>query len=338
MKCILVTGGCGFIGSNFVRAQLETYPDQSVINLDSLTYAGNLENLADVENDPRYSFHRGDICDREFVESVLKSTSVDAVINFAAESHVDRSILDSGPFIQTNIVGTQVLLDTCRLLEVPRYLQVSTDEVYGSLGSEGLFTEETPLAPNSPYSASKTAADLLVRSYCHTFDFPGIITRCSNNYGPYQFPEKLIPLFISNCINDQPLPVYGTGANIRDWIHVLDHCRGIDAALRKGRPREVYNFGGDYELTNLELTHSLLELMQKPKSLIKYVKDRPGHDMRYAIDFSKAKRELGWEPQVTFQHGLQETIDWYLCHTGWIKSIKSGEYLNYYEQQYAQRL
>ncbi len=338
MKCVLVTGGCGFIGSNFVRTQLDTYPDQLVINLDALTYAGNLENLTDIENDPRYSFHRGDICDREFVDSVLKSASIDAVINFAAESHVDRSILDSGPFIQTNIVGTQILLDTCRLLEVPQFVQVSTDEVYGSLGSEGFFTEETPLAPNSPYSASKTAADLLVRSYCHTFDFPGIITRCSNNYGPYQFPEKLIPLFISNCINDQPLPVYGTGANIRDWIHVLDHCRGIDAALRKGRPGEVYNFGGDHELTNLELTHSLLELMEKPKSLIKYVKDRPGHDMRYAIDFSKAKAELGWEPQATFQHGLQETIDWYLSHTGWIERIKSGEYLKYYEQQYGQRL
>jgi dTDP-glucose 4,6-dehydratase len=338
MKCILVTGGCGFIGSNFVRVQLETYPDQSVINLDALTYAGNLENLADVENDPRYSFHRGDICDREFVESVFKSQSIDAVINFAAESHVDRSILDSGPFIQTNIVGTQVLLDACRLAEVPRYVQVSTDEVYGSLGSEGFFTEETPLAPNSPYSASKTAADLLVRSYCHTFDFPGIITRCSNNYGPYQFPEKLIPLFISNCINDQPLPVYGTGTNIRDWIHVLDHCRGIDAALRKGLPGEVYNFGGDHELTNLELTRSLLELMEKPECLIKYVKDRPGHDMRYAIDFSKAKRELGWEPQATFQNGLQETIDWYLGHTDWIESIKSGEYLKYYDQQYGDRL
>ena len=338
MKCILVTGGCGFIGSNFIRVQLETYPDQSVINLDALTYAGNLENLTDVENNPRYSFHRGDICDREFVESVLKSASVDAVINFAAESHVDRSILDSGPFIQTNIVGTQVLLDACRLLKVPRYVQVSTDEVYGSLGSEGLFTEETPLAPNSPYSASKTAADLLVRSYCHTFDFPGIITRCSNNYGPYQFPEKLIPLFISNCMNDQPLPVYGTGTNVRDWIHVLDHCRGIDAALRKGCPGEVYNFGGDHELTNLELTRSLLELMGKPESLIKYVKDRPGHDMRYAIDFSKAKRELGWEPQATFQQGLQETIDWYLSHTDWIESIKSGEYLKYYELQYGDRL
>jgi dTDP-glucose 4,6-dehydratase len=338
MKCILVTGSCGFIGSNFVRVQLETYPDQSVINLDALTYAGNLENLTDVENDPRYSFQRGNICDRKFVESVLKSASVDAVINFAAESHVDRSILDSGPFIQTNIVGTQVLLDACRLLEVPRYIQVSTDEVYGSLGSEGFFTEETPLAPNSPYSASKTSADLLVRSYCHTFDFPGIITRCSNNYGPYQFPEKLIPLFISNCINDQPLPVYGAGANIRDWIHVLDHCRGIDAALRKGRPGEVYNFGGDHELTNLELTHSLLDLMKKPKSLIKYVKDRPGHDMRYAIDFSKAKNELGWEPQVRFQHGLQETIDWYLSQTGWIERIKSGEYLKYYEQQYGHRM
>jgi len=338
MKCLLVTGGCGFIGSNFVRLQLETYPDQAIINIDSLTYAGNLQNLADVENNPQYTFRKGDICDREFVESVLKSTPIDAVVNFAAESHVDRSILDSGPFLQTNIIGTQVLLDACRSSEIPRYLQVSTDEVYGSLGSEGFFTEETPLAPNSPYSASKTAADLLVRSYCHTFDFPGIITRCSNNYGPYQFPEKLLPLFISNCMNDQPLPVYGTGENIRDWIHVLDHCRGIDAALRKGSPGEVYNFGGDYELTNLELTHTLLDLMDKPKSLIKFVKDRPGHDLRYAIDFSKAKSELGWEPQVTFREGLQETIDWYLNNSEWIDRIKSGEYLKYYDQQYGQRL
>lgn len=338
MKAILITGGCGFIGSNFVRYWLDEYPEAAIHNIDKLTYAGNPENLADVQSNERYAFHQGDICDREFVESVISNESFDAVINFAAESHVDRSILDSGPFVQTNIVGTQVLLDACRAAEVPRYVQVSTDEVYGSLGAEGFFTEQTPLAPNSPYSASKTAADLLVRSYCETFGFPGITTRCSNNYGPYQFPEKLIPLFISNCLNDQPLPVYGDGKNVRDWIHVLDHCRGIDAATRNGRPGEVYNFGGDHELTNLELTHTLLELLDKPASLIQFVKDRPGHDLRYAIDFSKAKSELGWEPQVTFRDGLRETIDWYLANTEWVERIRSGEYRNYYDDQYGDRL
>ena len=338
MKKILITGGCGFIGSNFVRLWLSEYPDAAIHNIDTLTYAGNMENLAGVDDDERYAFHKGDICDREFVDSVLAGDSYDAVVNFAAESHVDRSILDSGPFVKTNIVGTQVLLDACRAAEVPRYVQVSTDEVYGSLGTEGYFTEETPLAPNSPYSASKTAADLLVRSYCETFGFPGIITRCSNNYGAYQFPEKLIPLFISNCLNDEPLPVYGDGKNVRDWIHVLDHCRGIDAALRKGKPGEVYNFGGDHELTNLELTHTLLELLEKPESLIRFVKDRPGHDLRYAIDFSKAKRELGWEPQVAFRDGLRETIDWYLANTEWVERVRSGEYRKYYDEQYRDRL
>jgi dTDP-glucose 4,6-dehydratase len=338
MKCLLVTGGCGFIGSNFIRQQLATYPEQTLINVDKLTYAGNLENLSDVENDPRYTFRRGDICDREFVGSVLGSATIDAVVNFAAESHVDRSILDSGPFVQTNIVGTQVLLDACRAAEIPRYVQISTDEVYGSLGPEGLFTEETPLAPNSPYSASKTAADLLVRSYCHTFEFPAIITRCSNNYGPYQFPEKLIPLFISNALADRALPVYGTGANVRDWIHVLDHCRGIDAVLRRGRIGEVYNFGGRHEATNIELTHTLLELLDRPKSLIKFVADRPGHDLRYAIDSSKAESELDWKPQVDFRSGLQETIDWYRNRPEWIERITTGAYLTYYEKQYGKRL
>lgn len=338
MKKILITGGCGFIGSNFVRLWLSEYPDAAIHNIDTLTYAGNMENLAGVDDDERYAFYKGDICDREFVDSVLAGGAYDAVINFAAESHVDRSILDSGPFVKTNIVGTQVLLDACRAAEVPRYVQVSTDEVYGSLGAEGYFTETTPLAPNSPYSASKTAADLLVRSYCETFGFPGIITRCSNNYGAYQFPEKLIPLFISNCLNDEPLPVYGDGKNVRDWIHVLDHCRGIDAALRKGKPGEVYNFGGDHELTNLELTHTLLELLEKPESLIRFVKDRPGHDLRYAIDFSKAKRELGWEPQVAFRDGLRETIDWYLANTEWVERVRSGEYRKYYDEQYRDRL
>ncbi len=338
MQTLLVTGGCGFIGSNFIRWQLATYPDVAIINLDKLTYAGNLENLADVESDPRYRFFKGDICDRSFIDELLASSPVDAVINFAAESHVDRSILDSGPFIQTNIVGTQVLLDACRQAKIGRYLQVSTDEVYGSLGPTGLFTEGTPLAPNSPYSASKTAADLLVRAYGHTYGFPGIITRCSNNYGPYQFPEKLIPLFISNALNDQALPVYGTGENVRDWIHVLDHARGIDAALHRGQPGEVYNFGGHAELRNIELTQKLLVALGKSPTLIRYVADRAGHDFRYAIDTSKAERELGWHPQVDFETGLKQTIEWYLGHREWVDRIKSGAYLAYYEQQYGGRL
>jgi dTDP-glucose 4,6-dehydratase len=338
MKCLLVTGGCGFIGSNFIHEQLRAYPDQAVVNLDKLTYAGNPANLVAVDDDPRYAFRRGDICDRSFVEAVLREQRPAAVVNFAAESHVDRSILDSGPFIQTNICGTQVLLDACRAAGVERYVQVSTDEVYGSLGTEGYFTEDTPLAPNSPYSASKAAADLLVRAYHHTFGFPGIITRCSNNYGPYQFPEKIIPLFISNALAGEPLPVYGKGQNVRDWIHVRDHCRGIDAALRHGRDGEVYNFGGDCELTNIDLTHRLLDALGKPRTLIRYVADRPGHDLRYAIDFSKARRELGWEPQISFEDGLAETIEWYSQHTGWVSGIKSGEYRNYYEQQYGRRL
>lgn len=338
MQRIIVTGGCGFIGSNFVRHLLATDPQLSIINIDALTYAGNLENLADIANDSRYEFQRGDICDQEFVESIVGQGGIDAIVNFAAESHVDRSILDSGPFIRTNIIGTQVLLDAARKHEIPRYVQVSTDEVYGSLGDEGFFTEETPLAPNSPYSASKTSADLLVRSYCHTFGFPGIITRCSNNYGPYQFPEKLLPLFISNLMNDQSVPVYGKGENVRDWIHVLDHCRGIEAALRKGQEGEVYNFGGRCEMTNIALTRLLLKLLDKPESLIQYVKDRPGHDLRYAIDCSKAERELGWKPQIAFADGLDETIQWYQDHDDWVAHIKSGEYTQYYEQQYGDRL
>lgn len=338
MQRMLVTGGCGFIGSNFIRLELQTNPNLSIINVDKLTYAGNLENLADFQNDSRYQFARGDICDKEFINSLLKDGNVDAVVNFAAESHVDRSILDSSPFVQTNIVGTQNLLDCCRQHQIKRYLQVSTDEVYGSLGDDGKFTEETPLAPNSPYSASKAAADLLVRAYVHTFNFPAVTTRCSNNYGPYQFPEKLIPLFISNALQGQSLPVYGTGLNIRDWIHVEDHCRGIGAALRQGKVGEVYNFGGNSELTNLDLTYALLEALGKPRTLIRYVSDRPGHDHRYAIDATKAKRELGWEPQTVFQEGLRQTIDWYLSNSAWIERIKSGVYRSYYEQQYGTRL
>ncbi len=338
MKTLLVTGGCGFIGSNFVRQQIQTYPDIAIVNVDKLTYAGNLENLADIENDPRYRFEKGDICDRDFIDRVLTSSSIDAVINFAAESHVDRSILDSGPFIQTNIVGTQVLLDASRKANIGRYLQVSTDEVYGALGEDGYFTEDTPLAPNSPYSASKTAADLLVRSYFHTYGFPAVTTRCSNNYGPYQFPEKLIPLFISNALKDEALPVYGEGNNVRDWIHVLDHCRGIDAALRNGEPGEVYNFGGNSELQNLELTFKLLDAIGKPRTLIRHVADRAGHDFRYAIDTTRVEHELGWKPQMDFETGLRSTIDWYLANKDWAERIQSGQYRDYYETQYGKRL
>jgi dTDP-glucose 4,6-dehydratase len=338
MPQILVTGGCGFIGSNFIRLMLARHDDLEIVNLDKLTYAGNPENLADVERDARYRFIQGDIADRALVESLLGARPFSAVINFAAESHVDRSILDSGPFIQTNIIGTQVLLDACRKANVPRFIQVSTDEVYGSLGATGKFTEETPLAPNSPYSASKAAADLLVRAYCHTFGFPGLITRCSNNYGPYQFPEKILPLFISNAMHDQPLPVYGTGQNVRDWIHVLDHCRGIEAVWLKGNVGEVYNFGGEAEIANLELTHLLLELLGKPRSLIRFVQDRPGHDLRYAMDISKAKRELDWSPQISFEDGLKQTIEWYQTHPDWIAHVKSGEYRKYYDEQYGERL
>lgn len=338
MKKILVTGGCGFIGSEFVRLQLATYPEVRVVNLDMLTYAGNLENLTAVQNDARYEFVRGDIADRDLVDALLKKHAFDGVVNFAAESHVDRSLLDSGPFVRTNVVGTQVLLDACRKVNVPRYLQVSTDEVYGSLGATGFFTEETPLCPNSPYSASKAAADMLVHAYHHSFNFPAVITRCSNNYGPYQFPEKLLPLFITNLFDNKQVPVYGSGQNVRDWIHVTDHCRGIDAALRRGRAGEVYNFGGRTEKTNLEITHLLLDLIGKSRDLIRYVTDRPGHDLRYAIDCAKSERELGWKPEVPFDQGLRDTIEWYRTHGDWISGVKSGEYMKYYEKQYGRRL
>ncbi|MEZ6057501.1 MAG: dTDP-glucose 4,6-dehydratase [Planctomycetaceae bacterium] len=328
MQTLLVTGGCGFIGSNFIRLQRQIDPELQIINLDKLTYAGNLDNLADIPQDGRYVFIEGDICDRPLLDLLFASGSIDAVVHFAAESHVDRSIVDSTPFIQTNIVGTQTLIDVCRQHDVMRYVQVSTDEVYGSLGATGFFTEQTPLDPSSPYSASKAAADLLVHAAVRTFDFPAIITRCSNNYGPYQFPEKLIPLFISKALQDESVPVYGTGQNVRDWIHVEDHCRGIDAALRRGKRGEVYNFGGNCELTNLELTTRLLDALGKPHSLIRHVADRPGHDHRYAIDFSKAQRDLGWRPQQEFATGLAATIEWYQTHPDWIARIQSGAYRN----------
>lgn len=336
MMRILVTGGCGFIGSEFIRWELANDPDARIVNLDALTYAGNVENLASISNDARYVFRKGDVCDRELVAGVLNEGTFDAVVHFAAESHVDRSILDSGPFVRTNVTGTQALLDCCRAANVPRYVQVSTDEVYGSLGAEGLFTEETPLSPNSPYSASKAAGDLLVRAYCHTFAFPAVITRCSNNYGPFQFPEKVLPLFITNLFENKPVPVYGKGENVRDWIHVTDHVRGVDAAMRRGRAGEVYNFGGRTEVKNIDLTRMLLKLMGKPESLIRYVQDRPGHDLRYAIDCSKAERELGWTPEVEFAKGLQETIDWYAANWAWVERVRSGEYRRYEETQYGE--
>ncbi len=338
MSTLLVTGGCGFIGSNFIRLVLAEEPQTTIVNLDKLTYAGNPENLADVAASSRYRFVPGDICDRSLVDELLSGGTIDAVVNFAAESHVDRSILDSTPFIQTNVVGTQTLLDAARKAGVGRYLQVSTDEVYGSLGETGLFTETTPLDPSSPYSASKAAADLLVQAAHRTFGFPAIITRCSNNYGPFQFPEKLIPLFISRALRDEPLPVYGTGQNIRDWIYVEDHCRGILAALRRGRPGEVYNFGGHCELRNIDLTRRLLAALGKPETLIRLVADRPGHDHRYAIDCTKAERELGWRPRVDFDSGLKTTIAWYRDHAAWVERIISGEYRRYCEQQYGSRL
>jgi dTDP-glucose 4,6-dehydratase len=335
MTTLLVTGGCGFIGSNFVRYALQADPELTLVNLDCLTYAGNLANLADLDGHPGYRFVKGDITDGDHVRAAMRGA--DSVVHFAAESHVDRSILDSAPFIRTNVLGTQVLLDAARALGVRRFVQVSTDEVYGSLGPTGLFTEETPIAPNSPYSASKAAGDLLVRSYFHTYGFPVLITRCSNNYGPFQFPEKVIPLFISNLLRDEQVPVYGDGQNVRDWIHVRDHCAGVYRAWKAGRPGEVYNFGGRCEKTNLQLTHALLEAVGKPQSLIKYVKDRPGHDRRYAIDCSKAERELGWKPEVRFEDGLRDTVAWYKSHPEWVAAIRTGEYLNYYEKQYGQR-
>jgi dTDP-glucose 4,6-dehydratase len=328
MRTILVTGGCGFIGSNFIRYVLDNDSEAAVVNFDCLTYAGNLANLAGLEDHPRYHFARGDVTDRAAVNAAL-ARRADSIIHFAAESHVDRSITDSGPFVRTNVLGTQVLLDAARARGVERYVQVSTDEVYGSLGATGAFTEETPLAPNSPYAASKAAADLLVRSYVHTYGFPAVITRCSNNYGPYQFPEKLIPLFITNLLSDEPVPVYGDGLNVRDWLHVRDHCAAIHRVWRAGRPGEVYNIGGRCEKTNLDLTFTLLDVLGKPRSLIRHVRDRLGHDRRYAIDCSKVERELGWRPAVSFGAGVRDTVAWYREHADWVAAIRTGEYRGY---------
>jgi dTDP-glucose 4,6-dehydratase len=334
---VLITGGSGFIGSNLVRLALAERPDWRVVNLDKLTYAGNAESLADVESNPRYRFVRGDIANGELVAEIVRSERIDAVMHLAAESHVDRSILSPAVFIETNVRGTQVLLEAARELRVNRFLQVSTDEVYGSLGPTGVFTEETPLAPSSPYSASKAGSDLLALAYAHTFGMHVVVTRCSNNYGPYQFPEKLIPLMIANGLEDKPLPVYGDGQNVRDWIHVEDHCRGLLAALEQGKPGQVYNFGASSERRNIEIVKLVLELVGKPESLIQYVKDRPGHDRRYAIDASRSCRELSWAPRHRFEEALAATVRWYREHRGWWERIRTGEYLGYYEKQYGGR-
>ena len=318
---ILVTGGAGFIGSCFIRHMLKSHPDYKIINFDCLTYAGNIENLDDIKDNPNYSFVKADICDKKAVDRAV--SEVDCVINFAAESHVDRSILNPEIFIETNIKGTLNLLDCTKKHGIQRYLQVSTDEVYGTLGKDGYFTENTPLAPNSPYSASKAGADMLVRSYFETYKTPVLITRCSNNYGPYQYPEKLIPFFISKLLKGEKVPLYGDGLNVRDWLYVYDHCRAIDTVLHKGREGEVYNVGGHNEKSNIEITKIILKEMGRDENSIEYVKDRLGHDRRYAIDNTKITTELDWEPSLTFEEGIKLTINWYLNNIEWIKSIEN---------------
>jgi dTDP-glucose 4,6-dehydratase len=333
---LLVTGGAGFIGSNFIRLYLNEHLDAEILNFDKLTYAGNLANLADVENQPNYTFVRGDICDAGAVEKVFEE-SFDAVVHFAAESHVDRSIAGAREFMRTNVEGTLVLLEEARKRKLPRFVHVSTDEVYGSMAPKQSANEESPLAPNSPYAASKAAADLLVRSYIHTHHFPAVITRCTNNYGPYQFPEKLIPLMISNALEGQKLPVYGDGLNERDWIFVEDHCRAVDAVLQRGKIGEIYNIGSGRPVPNIGIVRSLLKFLDKPEGLIEFVQDRPGHDRRYALDDAKIRRELAWAPLVDLDSGLKHTVEWYRSHMDWVHQAKSGEYREYYEKHYVNR-
>ncbi len=349
MKTILVTGGAGFIGSNFVKLMLEKQPDYKIINVDALTYAGNLKNLEDIDSSATYTFIKADIRDREKIEEIFNSYDIDNVVNFAAESHVDRSIEEPEVFLTTNVIGTQTLLDSakkhwkvnptdkyCKKFKSKvKFLQVSTDEVYGALGETGMFVETMPLMPNSPYSASKASADMVVRAYHETFGMPVNITRCSNNYGPYQFPEKLIPLMISNCIKSKKLPVYGDGMQVRDWLHVSDHCFAIDTVLHKGKDGEVYNVGGNNEKTNISIVKLIIKTLGKSENLIKYVKDRPGHDRRYSIDNTKITTQLGWKPKYTFEQGIKETIQWYLNNTEWIENIVSGEYVRYYKKMYS---
>lgn len=351
MKTYLVTGGAGFIGSNFIIYMLKKYSDINIINLDKLTYAGNLENLKEVEDNKNYKFIQGDICDSKLLDEIFVKYDIDYVVNFAAESHVDRSIEDPEIFVKTNVLGTLNLLNISKkywetkdgFKEGKKFLQVSTDEVYGSLGETGYFTETTPLDPHSPYSASKASADLMVKAYFDTYKMPVNITRCSNNYGPYQFPEKLIPLMINNCLNKKPLPVYGDGLNIRDWLYVKDHCRAIDMVINKGRIGEVYNIGGHNERTNIHIVKTIIEFVNKNvdasvnEELIKFVEDRKGHDRRYGIDPKKIKEELGWEPETKFEDGIVMTIKWYLNNKQWMDKVTSGEYKNYYEKMYAGR-
>lgn len=350
MKTILVTGGAGFIGSNFIKLMLSRYHNYKIINVDALTYAGNLENLKDVEDNSNYTFIRADIRDREKIDEIFTTYDIDNIVNFAAESHVDRSIVEPEIFLTTNIIGTQVMLDVAKkhwnlnptdkyskeYKKGVKFLQVSTDEVYGALGAIGMFEETMPLMPNSPYSASKASADMVVRAYHETFGMPINITRCSNNYGPYQFPEKLIPLMINNCLKEEDLPVYGDGMQIRDWLHVSDHCSAIDTVLHKGIIGEVYNIGGNNEKANIEIVKLIIKTIDKSEILIKHVKDRPGHDRRYAIDNTKITTQLGWKPQYTFEHGMKDTIEWYLNNTKWIENIISGDYSKYYEKMYSE--
>ena len=334
----LITGGAGFIGSNYLHYLLEiANKNHEIHNLDVLTYAGNLSNLKDIENKNNYFFHKLNICDSEAVYQLFEEHKFDIVIHFAAESHVDRSILGSKEFVMTNVLGTQTLLDCAKEFKVQRFVHVSTDEVYGSLGAEGVFTENHQIQPNSPYSASKAGSDLLVRSYFETHKLPILITRCSNNYGPYQFPEKLIPLMVTNVMENKPLPVYGKGDNVRDWIHVKDHCIAVDTVARQGKEGQVYNIGGNAEEQNIDIVKRILDIMDKDYSSITYVQDRPGHDFRYAMDFSKLNKETGWSPQYTFEDGLKETVNWYVENQDWWRNVKSGDYLSYYETQYQVR-
>lgn len=337
---LLVTGGCGFIGTNYIRSIFETEPDTVIVNLDKLTYAGNPMNLKDIEaqhKGERYFFVHADIADPEAVQSAMEEHRIDAVVNFAAESHVDRSINDPSPFVTTNVLGTQVLLEAARKLNIQRFVHVSTDEVYGSLGATGKFMETTPLAPNSPYSSSKAGADLMARAYFKTYGLPVVITRCSNNYGPYQFPEKLIPLMFLKALADEPLPVYGDGMNVRDWIYVDDHCHGVHLALTKGREGKVYNFGGNAEKTNIDVVKTILRTLGKDESMIRFVTDRPGHDRRYAMDFELARRELGFEPSVDFAEGMSRTLAWYQENASWLHDVQSGAYLEFMKQWYGER-
>jgi dTDP-glucose 4,6-dehydratase len=338
MKNILVTGGAGFIGSNFINYILNKRDDYFIVNLDKLTYAGNLENLKEVESKKNYTFIKGDIVNAELVNYIFEKYKIKYVINFAAESHVDRSISGSEIFFRTNVIGTNVLLEAAKRFEVERFLQISTDEVYGSLGPTGLFSEKTPVAPNSPYSASKASADMIVQSFNHTYSLPTLITRCSNNYGPLQFPEKLIPLMILNALQDKKLPVYGDGMNVRDWIYVIDHNKAVELVFEKGKIGEVYNIGASNELPNIEIVKIILNNLNKSEELIQFVKDRPGHDKRYAIDSNKIQNELKWKPEFNFESAIVNTIEWYLKNKKWWERIISGEYQSYYNKQYSNRI